>query len=160
MKKMVSMVLCLVLCFYCLSSTVLAADEVEESEVFLPTEELYPQLTALVEADTALSATATTTYWFQMAENRSSGYISEFWVQQNGLLPIRRIYAQAGFQFADGVKRTVTVEIDGNYFYVVADGQIHSLGNWFTNTGSVVTITISGISSLCACVVSVYSIDT
>lgn len=98
-------------------------------------------------------------YWFRLAENRSGDYHDAFSVEQNGLIPLRRIYANCAFKFADGIERTVVVQIGSKTFNVIADGNVHQVGNWMASTETPLIISITNVPSICSSVVSVYSIS-
>ena len=105
------------------------------------------------------SSRGSTTYWFQLRETRSGNYYNTFSVMKNGILPIRRVYVNAGFKFADGVNRKVKLKVGDKTFEVVADGTVYQLGNWNVNTDIPVIISIENVPSTCSTVVTVYSID-
>lgn len=143
MRKIISLILCIAVCF----SMSVPAFATTTNDYDVDTQKLVE------------SRDVTTTYWFRLTEVRSGNYDNAFSVQKNGLLPIRRIYANAGFKFGDGVERTVNVQIGDKSFDIVADGTVYQLGNWNINTDIPIIIAIRNVPSICSSVVSVYSID-
>lgn len=144
MKKLLALLLSLImLCSMC--PVAIATSEVQSPE-FQSTESVSPQ--------------AETTYWYRIAEIRNSDVRQEtFTVNKKLLFSTRKCYMHFAFKFAnDTTTKSVIVSIGDLLYSIPADGEVHSYTESLP-AGRVLTVSTLGITSDCACIISVLSID-
>ena len=79
---------------------------------------------------------------------------------RKGLLPTARtVYVSGGIRFADGIERTVQVQVGGKTFNVVANGVTSLRGTVTVTPEMPVMVYIGEINSPCAIVFDMYTMD-